>query len=263
MTKVSFGGGNLGDALWLTPLARYIPNLTVQLRKGDKRAAAVSSIFDGLCKVEFIENPESPNKSKLDVHSAQKILYAYNIIDRNAIPAIKLKDEEISWAKEYLKNHSNPIAIINNNSGTNDPLNYRAKYVCPPHEYIQEIADHYRKNGKTVLQFGPLSDYYDHDPFVPIDGAIQIRGLSARQLAACYHVIGQMISGDTGDYHLMLAVGGKCVTLVPHENFQLGYIYSDLLYGYAADDWKGEPVRAMYLNHEDYKDIIINKVFLP
>jgi len=262
MTTVSFGGGNLGDALWLTPLARYIPDLVVQLRKGDKRAAGVAPIFDGLCKVEFIDNPPSPNKSNLDVHSTQKILYAYKLVDKNSIPAIKLTEEEISWAKDYLKDYLNPIAIINNNSGTNDPINHRARYVCPPHEYIQRIADFYRLSGRTVIQFGTEKGYYDRDPFVPIDGAIIIRGLSVRQLAACYHVIGQMISGDTGDYHLMLAVGGKCVTLVPLESFQLGYIYSDLLYGYAADDWKGEPVRVIYINHEDYKDIITNKIFL-
>ena len=262
MKKVSFGGGNLGDMLWLTPLARHVPDLTVQLRKGDKRALAVSPIFDGLCNVEFVDNPQDPNKSKLDVHTTQKILYAYGLLDRNAIPAIKLKEEEITWAKERLKDYPNPIAIINNNSGTNDITNYRAKYVCPPHQYIQEIADFYKANGRTVLQFGPSADYYDRDPFVPIYGAVEIRGLTVRQLAACYHVIGEMISGDTGDYHLMLAVGGKCITLVPHENFQLGYIYSDLLYGYAADDWKGEPVRVMYLNHEDYRDIILDKTFL-
>lgn len=262
MTTVSFGGGNLGDALWITPLARYVPDLVVQLRAGDKRAKGVSAIFDGLCEVEFIDNPPDTIKSKLDVHAAQKILYAYKIVDRNSIPQIKLREDEIAWAKEYLKGYKNPIAIINNNSGTNDPTNHRAKYVCPPHNFIQEISDNYRANGKTILQFGPSKDYYDRDPFVPINGAIEIRGLRVRQLAACYHVIGQMVGGDTGDYHLMLAVGGKCAILVPHENFQLGYVYSDLLYGYAADDWKGQPVRVMYLNHENYRDIITNKIFL-
>ena len=262
MTTVSQSGGNLGDALWLTPLARYVPDLVVQLRKGDKRSEAVAPIFDGLCKVEFIDNPSDARRSKLDVHVARKILYAYGIVGRNSIPKINVTDGEILWAKGFLSGYSNPIAIINGNSGTNDPANYRAKYVCPPHEFIQEIASHFHKNGKTVLQFGPDPKYYDRDPFVPLENAVHIRGLTVRQLAACYAVIGKMISGDTGDYHLMLAVGGETITLVPTENFQLGYVYSDLLYGYAADDWEGEKPRSNYLNHEDYKAIINGRILL-
>lgn len=262
MTIVSQSGGNLGDALWLTPLARHFPDLVVQMRADDKRSRAVAPIFDGLCKVEFVKNPSEPNKSKLDVHVARKILYAYGIVGRSSIPQIKLTDEEIAWAKDYLKDYSNPIAIINGNSGTNDPTNYRAKYVCPPHEYMQEICDFYVKNGRTVLQFGPDPKYYDRDPFIPLNGAIHIRGLSVRQLAACYAVIGQMISGDTGDYHLMIAVGGTTITLVPHHSFQMGYSHTDLLYGFAADDWEGQVPRANYLLHEDYKNIINGRYFL-
>lgn len=262
MTIVSQSGGNLGDALWLTPLARYIPDLIIQMRTSDKRSRAVAPIFDGLCKVEFIENPSEPNKSKLDVHVARKILYAYGIVGRNSIPKIILKEEEILWAKEFLKDYKNPVCIINNNSGTNDPDNFRAKYVCPPHEAMQEIANHFIKNGKTVLQFGPDSKYYDRDPFVPISGAVHIRGLDVRQLAACYAVVDKMISGDTGDYHLMLAVGGQTITLVPYENYHLGYVYSDLLYGYSADDWEGETPRCAYLNYKDYKAIIDGRIWL-
>lgn len=262
MTIVSQSGGNLGDALWLTPLARHFNNLVVQMRKGDKRSEAVAPIFDGLCKVEFIDNPENARRSKLDVHVARKILYAYGIVGRNSIPKIQLTDDEIAWAKDFLKDYENPIVIINSNSGTNDPANYRAKYVCPPHEHIQEIANHFHKNGKTILQFGPDAKYYDRDPFMPLENAVHIRGLSVRQLAACYAIIGKMISGDTGDYHLMIAVGGETITLVPHESFPLGYIYSDLLYGYAADDWEGEKPRANYINHEDYKSIINGRIWL-
>lgn len=262
MTIVSQSGGNLGDALWLTPLARYIPDLVVQMRAGDKRSRAVAPIFDGLCKVEFVDNPSEPNKSKLDVHVARKILYAYGVVGRNSIPSIKLTEQEIAWAKEYLKDYKDPIVMINNNSGTNDPANFRARYVCPPQESMQEICDHFVKNGKTILQFGPDAKYYDRDPFIPLNGAVQIRGLGVRELAACYAVIGKMISGDTGDYHLMLAVGGETVTLIPFESFPLGYVYSDLLYGFVADDWAGEPQRCAYLNHQDYKQIINARIWL-
>jgi len=262
MTTVSQSGGNLGDALWLTPLARYIPDLVVQLRSSDKRSRAVAPIFDGLCKVEFIDNPKDPNKSKLDVHVSRKILYAYGIVGRNSIPKINVTMDEMLWAQQYLSEYKNPIAFINGNSGTNDLLNYRAQYVCPPSQYIQEIANFYNQNGKTILQFGPDPKYYDRDPFIALENAIPIRGLSVRKLAACYAVIGKMIGGDTGDYHLMVAVGGETITLVPNESYQLGYVYSDLLYGYAADDWEGQTPRVHYLNHEDYKSIIKGRIWL-
>ena len=262
MERVSYQGGNLGDFLWLTPLAKYIPDLVIEMRKGDKRSESVSKIFDGLADVEFVENPSPTRKTNDKIHITQKILNAYGVFGKNSIPKILLTDDEIKTAKKLLKSFKNPIAIINNNSGTNDPLNYRARYVCPPHEFMQEICDHFIKNGRDVIQFGPSSNYYDRDTFVPLNGATYIRGLSVRELAACYFVIGQMISGDTGDYHLMLAVGGECVTLVPHESLHLGYIYSDLLYGYANDDWIGEMPRCTYINHELYKTIINERIFL-
>ena len=262
MEKASYQGGNLGDFLWLTPLARYVPDLTIQMREGDKRAQSVSPIFDGLCDVEFVENPSPTKKTNDKIHVTQKILNAYGVFGRNSIPKICLKEEEIKNAKKILSNYKNPIAIINNNSGTNDPLNSRAKYVCPPHKNMQEICNHFIKNGRSVVQFGPTADYYDRDTFVPLDGAFIIRGLSVRELAACYHLIGQMISGDTGDYHLMLAVGGECITLIPHESLYFGYIYSDLLYGYVNDDWAGEEPRCTYINHELYKTIINERIFL-
>lgn len=262
--KVPFPGGNLGDALWLTPLARY-HQFTVQLRKGDKRAEAISRIFDAICPVEFIDNPPETPKTNDDVHVTQKILRAHGVFKPYSIPFITLTLEEITWARDFLKTYGDPndlIVIINNNSGTNDPQNPRAKYVCPPHQYMQELCDFYIANGKKVLQFGPSKDYYDRDVFVPLVGASHIRGLSVRQLAACYHVIGKMISGDTGDYHLMIATGGRCITLVPEENLRMGYSHSDLLYGFSSAVWGNENPRVSYLLHHEYTEIIKQRVWL-
>ena len=259
---VSFPGGNLGDALWLTPLARWFSDLTVQLRAGDKRAKAVSELFNGMCKVEFVDNPAETKKTDENIHVTQKILHAHGIWDDDSMPRIKLTQGELDWAKAYLSAYHNPIILINSNSGTNDPLNYRAQYVRPPDRIMQELCSYFMNKNFTVLQFGPDAKYYDRDPYLPLINAVHIRGLTLRQTAACYAIVGKMISGDTGDYHLMLAVGGQCVTLVPHENLQLGYSYSDLLYGFACKCWKDNDKRILYIQHDDYKCIIEEKLWL-
>ncbi len=93
----------------------------------------------------------------------------------------------------------------------------------------------------------------------PIDGIMQVRGLSVRQLAAVYHIIGKLISPDTGDYHLMLAVGGKAVCLAPAHSDQFGYRHWDLHYD--ALCWGEERPRVRYIQHDDYTDAMNTRLF--
>jgi hypothetical protein len=66
-------------------------------------------------------------------------------------------------------------------------------------------------------------------------------------LAACYALVGQICCCDTGDYHLMLSVGGKVLLTSPDESEKLGYIYSEL--HYQPNLWKNEEIRVRYINH--------------
>lgn len=249
-------GCNLGDTLWVTPLARYIPDITVQMLASDNRSRLTAPILDGICNVEFVEKTtETPKDNSVIAHVTQRILYAYGQ-SGNSIPHVKIKNEEIIWAKEFLSSKNidlkNSIVFTNHNSGSGDPSNYRAHYVRPNPEIIKHLAELWGNNyGKTILQFGPESKYHDKDPFDPIPNAIHIRGLSVRQLAACYFLIGKMISGDTGDYHLMLSVGGKVGCLVPPHSDSFGYKHWDLLYDSAC--WAGEQPRVIYALHQNWQ----------
>lgn len=259
-------GCNLGDTLWVTPLTRYIPDLTVQMLAHDARSRATAPILEGLpCAVEWVERTTETPKAPIRAHVTQQILAAYGHGGKPSIPRVVLKAAEIEWAIEYLasqgvKDLRRAVAVTAHNSGSGDPTNHRAHYVRPPAAVMQALVGFWRQGGRnTVVQFGPAPTYHDKDPFEALPGAVVIRGLSVRQLAACYHVIGRFIGGDSGDYHLMLAVGGKAACLVPPHSDPMGYRHWDLLYDQAC--WGDERPRVMYALHERYTDLMTTDLF--
>jgi hypothetical protein len=240
------GNGSLGDALWLTPPMKVLRNVVVQMHN-DKQCHEVSTIYESLATVEFTDMPvetiyRANNEDK--THPTQKVLNVLGITEVNCIPKIQLKLKEINWAKDFLKEYKNPIAIKNENSGINSPSNYRAQYLRAYPESLQYIVNYLISLGYTPLQFG------QNTSFSPLKNTIHIKGLSIRQLAACYFIIGKYIGCDTGDYHLMLSVGGKCYVSIPHQSVQYGYLYYDSLY--KPQHFKNEDVRVRYALHEKF-----------
>lgn len=263
-TYAPIWGCNLGDTLWVTPLARYIPDLTVQMLAHDARSRATAPILEGICPVEFTNTTwETPKDHTKQVHVTQQILAAYGHGGKPSIPKVVFKGEEVLWALSYLKtlgvNVNKAVAFTNHNSGSGDPTNHRAHYVRPPSDIIKTLARFWKAAGYDVVQFGPAPTYHDKDPFDPIPDAIQIRGLTVRQLAACYHVIDNFIGGDSGDYHLMLATGGRAAVLVPPHSDQWGYRHWDLLYDKTC--WGEEKPRVKYSLHQDWAQFMNTDLF--
>lgn len=256
-------GGNLGDALWLTPLARYEPDLTVWMRGDDAKACSVAPVFDSLCCVQLYPNPPETKKASIRAHVTQQILASYGHRGKNSIPRILLTAPEIHWAIDYLTgvggNSSKVVAMVNHCSGSGDLTNHRAQYVRGNPAVFDSLSRFWRGAGYKVLQFGPAPGFYDKDVFTPIEGAIPVRGLSVRQLAAVYHIIGKMVSVDTGDYHLMLAVGGKVVCLAPHHSEGMGYRHWDLHYN--AVCWGDERPRIGYCLHNEWTELLNTNLF--
>jgi len=264
-TYAPIWGCNLGDTLWTTPLARYIPDLTVQMLGHDARSRATAPILEGLCPVEWVDATVETPKAPIRAHVTQQILAAYGQGGKPSIPRVILTMDEILWAIAHLKslgvNPTRAVCVTNHNSGSGDPTNHRAHYVRPPSEVIRTLARFWGGGTHKVLQFGPAPTFHDHDPFDPIPNAIQIRGLTVRQLAACYHVVGKLIAGDSGDYHLMLAVGGRAAVLVPPHSDQMGYRHWDLLYDQVC--WGDERPRVRYALHQDWVRFMDTKLFDP
>ncbi len=263
-TLASVFGGNLGDTLWLTPLARYEPDLTVWMRGDDAKARSVAAVFDLMCKVWLEPNPPETKKAPVRAHVTQQILTAYGHGGKPSVPVMLLLPSEVAWAVDYLRvvtgGHARKVvALVNHCSGSADPTNYRASYVRGNPEAFKALASFWRGAGYKVLQFGPAPGFYTPDVFTPIEGAIPVRGLTIRQMAAVYHVIGKLISLDTGDYHLMLAVGGKVACLVPPHSDELGYRHWDLLYD--AVCWGDEKPRVTYAVHDQWTGFLNTNLF--
>ncbi len=256
-------GANLGDTLWLTPLARYEKDLTVWMRGDDAKACSVAPILDGLCKVRLEPNPPETRQAPIRAHVTQRILAAYGF-SGPSIPRVLLKPEEIAWAVDYVKGvtggHARKVvALVNHCSGSADPTNYRAAYVRGDPEVYHALAGFWRGAGYKVLQFGPAPGFYTPDVFRSIDGCIPVRGFSVRQLAAVYHVVGKLISCDTGDVHLMLGVGGKVAMLSPEDSTAYGYRHYDLHYDAAC--WGDERARVGYALHSNWTHLCNTGLF--
>lgn len=249
LINITSNCANLGDNLWITPLFKNGVKGSVTF-SDTPRTRSIARIFDGLADVDFVPLVENVQKSADETHEAQRILNCWDRTDVNCIPEIKITKEEIEGAQAFLSPYKNPIVVIADNSGSSDPKNYRASVVRPPIPYMQYLCDQAAKR-YTPLQFGLSPNYYGQgiSNFTKLNGTVEIRGLPLRQLAACYHVCGKYIGGDTGDYHLMLSVGGKAMVSIPHEC--RGYQYRRLLY--TEELWKGEPVRVKYFLHRSNK----------
>lgn len=262
-TLVSVFGANLGDTLWVTPLARYERDLIVWMRGDDAKACAVAPILDGLCTVRLEPDPPETRQAPIRAHVTQRILAAYGHGGKPSVPRVILTKADIDWAMEWTWDHrvlrSRTICLVNHCSGSSDPTNQRAAYVRGKPEAYAALARFWRGAGYKVLQFGPALGYYTPDPFVPIEGCIHVRGLTVRQLAAVYHIIGKLISPDTGDYWLMLAVGGKAACLVPLHSDELGYRHWDLHLD--ATCWGDERARVRYVLHSEYHQCLDTNLF--
>lgn len=267
IVSTSVFGGNLGDILWTTPLARYVAQqgdeLVVWLRAGDAKAEATAPVLRGLARVMYMTNPVETPQAPIQAHVTQRILTAHGFGGKPSVPRIILTPEEVQGAVELLSSHGytpDSVAIVNHNSANGDPTNYRAQYVRPPSDVMRKLASFHMRGGRAkVFQFGPAEGYYTWDPFDPIEGAVHIRGLGVRELAACYHVIGKTITGDTGDLWLSLAVGAKVAALVPPHSDQMGYRHWDLLLDQTC--WGDEKPRIRYSLHQDWTSFLTTDLF--
>lgn len=251
--KIFSNLGNLGDNLWLTPLILSL-DAPKMVMYDHPHVRNISEIFRNLCEVEFQPNVSSYNIPHKE-HKTLELSKLLNIELKTFLPQIILDKEEIDWARQFLSKYDNPIAVTNNNMGDLDKTNFCAQYRCPPKIIMESICSKIKKK-YTLLQFGPEKGYFleDFDHLTPIIDAVVIRGLPVRKVAACYYIIGKYIGGDTGDYHLMTAVGGKSHVLVPDHNPRAGYNYNHLHYPYFF--WKYEENRVKYYNFREYQKII-------
>jgi hypothetical protein len=252
-------GGGIGDNLQITPIFKYFKNSIIEI-KDNENGRKIAPIYEGMAEIIFKPNPifqeksfsiyGDPQKSHPLRNGALNYLYIYNIQDKiSPIPWILLKKEEIEWAKEFLKDYKNPLAVVTCNSGytTGTTASYRALDFKKWQYIIDKYSEKY-----TILQFGGSLDITDLNNIIPI------LTLSIRQMAACFHVIGKCVSIDTGPYHLALAAGAYVKCLVPIFGFTTDYFFGN--WSYSPEMFDGE-VRAKYYLFDDYKSVADDNIF--
>jgi len=217
---------NMGDTLSLTPLIRELKgkailNLPPSMEK-------IAPLFTDLCPVRFTEDyPVFRHYSDGGKwHMAEWPLRLFKKWPSDTLPVVRITDDEKVWALNLLKDHGETIAFCPTCNQEWSHIRQR------PKEYWEPFIDAL-KLGYTVLQFG-LQVF-------PLVGKVKdFRKFTIRQMAALYSVIGRYIGVDTGDYHLMLAVGGKTLTLIPAEQK-----------GYRPREWCYNDPRAIYCLFDD------------
>jgi len=207
MTKIigaNPASSGLGDVLLLTAVCKHFPGLTVQLHPNYQRFAF---LFDGLCeKVEFTTTPVHTLGMRPHKTVTEGMLEDFGYHGKDTTPFIFVNRDDYEQAKQELKHIKNPIVVkANCSSRWKDVRQYDINYV-------QKEVNKLILAGFTPIQFG-ISDN-----FTPLDGCIHMIDVDIQKLSAIYKVIGHYFGTDTGDMHLMIAVGGTCTVLVPEKN---------------------------------------------
>lgn len=241
--------GSLGDWLSLTPIlrAKAAENPLV-IAPDAPHTRLFAAVYQGMAEVQFTTGP-IPNtpESADDVCFSQRILNHYGVTDRNAIPSIDVTEDEVTWARDFLKDYKNPVAFNHTTAAArlDKPFDDICNYRRLPTKLGVDIIGALKNAGHTVLSFGTktiqTNIYNNHDDFYDIM-VTSLPDLSIRQLAACYKVIGKYVGTDSGDHHMMLAVGGECRLFIPPNAWH--YQHNRILYFPYA--WKDEPVREVY-----------------
>lgn len=200
------GSSGLGDILSLTIVCKHFPGLTVQLHPAYERFAF---LFRGLCdKVELTQSPVHTKGIFIeDATFGQSMLHAFGYTGEDTTPFIFVDTEKYEQAKLKIKDIKKPLIFKPNCSKRWSHIReYSSKYV-------QEELNKYITQGYTPIQVGI------NENFTPYEGCMHWPDISLEELAALYKAVGFYFGTDTGDYHLMIAVGGKAVALIPGKNY--------------------------------------------
>ncbi len=251
MIELFSSSSNLGDNLGYTALAAVTP-CRVHMYD-DPGCRSVAAVFDGVCPVVHDNGsptthpPITNDPAHVQLPFTQRHLEAAGIFGQSAIPKMVLRQDEIDKARAFVVSYHNPC-IIRCSPKVNDNRTV-------PLDLMKAIVD--RNPDVSFLNFG-LSKNHAKNNLVnlTVPGIHTFWDLSVREQAAIYHVVGRYIGPDTGDYHMMLAVGGVCDVLVPNDGPGYSYQY----FHYNSTCWNGETPRARYFNWNQPLGQLITKL---
>lgn len=282
----------LGDTLWITPIYKIFKD-TETIIYDTERNRSMAFLFDGLTNIKYENQSFEPfdyheyifkNYGKISkeeflywknydpTHLATKLFKYLGIQTKESIiPFINPSEECISIGKDILNkigNIKNPIIFVANNTAGNfkdkasknqfDLGDIMAAYRTLRPDYWQEIINYYSKE-YTFLQCGKDGRVFEFENVIPIYKYLKEYSNELKAITGLYSIIKKYIGVDTGDYNLMLSVGGECKVLIP-EASQL-YGYNGISSVFREKDYlENEKIRTEYINFSNYKDSINKKI---
>ena len=274
----------IGDSLWITPIYKEFKDTTTILYDTE-RNKRMAFFFEGLTKIEF-EKEEVPPldyhyelfksygkiseneflywKKYDPIHLSTK-LFKYLGVDENkhsVIPFINASQECLDLGQNLLSKIgkiNNPLIIVANNSGgifeKEDQNNWQAAYRTLSPEIWQEIINEYSKK-HTILQCGKKGRVFKFKNVIPMYEYFSEYNNELKVITGLYHLIKKYLGVNTGDYNLMLSLGGECKVLVPEFNSWFNGVSSI----FKEKDFKEEKIRTEYINFRDALNFNAKKI---
>jgi hypothetical protein len=198
----------LGDILLLTIPCKYRDDITILL---PKKLSKYSFLFDNIADVHLVKEVPEENCFYGEGSNAERLLSYCDLKGFNALPKIDLSSKSINEAKKLFPNGTQNHIILKPNCSINfiDSREQPKSYW----EYYSNL----NKESKYILT--GLSKNITIPSFINKE----MLDLDLPILAAIYSLIGKYVGVDTGDMHLMLAVGGECEVHIPPDGYDYSY----------------------------------------
>lgn len=190
-------GFAMGDTLTITPLAAALGQRAVMLMP--RAMERFAFFFNGLCPVRITDN--YPLFPWARGNAGVQKLAMFGFHTHSPLARINLSPEVAARGREFVRAWQNPIAFVPTCSAHWGYIRQRPAPFWVP--VVKRLAQRY-----TVCQFG-RRDYPD------VPGARRMPFVDLETLAGAYQQMAKYIGVDTGDYHLMIAVGGRCAVAEP------------------------------------------------
>jgi hypothetical protein len=195
----------MGDILLLTAVAKHATNAEVHLQSSNSKFAR---FFRDIAEKIVITDSIIPMPECGNGHYAVRKLRAVGLENRCYLPYVSVSESEKNEGLQIIQKYRNPIAFVANSSS-------QWKHEREPEvEYFQNIINNLVSN-HDILQFGVSSN------FTKFINTIPLIDLDIDTLIKYYAAIGRYIGVDTGDAHLMLAVGGICDVHIPRRGSRI------------------------------------------
>lgn len=178
----------LGDILTITPLARRLGEKAIMCLP--KLISRFAPLFDGLCPVKITDDsPIFPDVGQRFIESKLRQFGFNDFKDRAELPCVKLSETEIAGAKDWLSSlnlSKRPLFVQTRCAKQWESVRSR------PDEFFSPIMEILKRTFSLIL---PSNDW------------------DLRTLAARLHSIGLYFGVNTGDWHIAISVGCRCLVM--------------------------------------------------